>query len=90
MRSVAGNKVSCPILLKMGNILAVRYINCLRRTKFKVLADWARYFWQYCLDHKLSVMVYICQGSLTRQRTGNPDTKRITMPGSWTPLFFRA
>ncbi|KAM4795634.1 uncharacterized protein WCC33_000698 [Rhinophrynus dorsalis] len=62
LKSLAKDKVSCCILLKMDNISAVQYINRLGGTRSKLLAELAKDFWHFCLDRNVTVLAEYLPG----------------------------
>ncbi|KAJ1087458.1 hypothetical protein NDU88_000629 [Pleurodeles waltl] len=56
IRSLSPLKSDCCILLRMDNISAVRYVNKLGGTRSPILAQIAKEFWQFCLQHRISVI----------------------------------
>lgn len=49
------DRVQSCVLLKMDNISAVRYVNHVGGPRSLALADLAKAFWEYCLNHHISV-----------------------------------
>ncbi|XP_044130754.1 uncharacterized protein LOC122943828 [Bufo gargarizans] len=62
IRSFANGVVSSAIRLRMDNISAVRYVNCMGGTRSVVLTHLAKDFWEFCLDRNISVVAEYLPG----------------------------
>ncbi|KAM4795568.1 uncharacterized protein WCC33_000623 [Rhinophrynus dorsalis] len=62
LKSLAGDRVDCCVLLRMDNVSAVRYVNRLGGTRSKPLAELARDFWHFCLDRNIMVQAEYLPG----------------------------
>mgnify|MGYP002804886887 CR=1 FL=1 len=49
-------RAHCCILLRIYNISTVQYVNKLGRTRSRTLAEIAKYFCHFCLQHHISVV----------------------------------